>query len=111
MLLLRLYLLALSAQYSFATSRIAEPSSPDPIDGADTAALDPDLQWERVNDSANLVVACSARFGFGLEARSCFDALNTAPHGTEQETWVIDGYAPPGIRHAVRLPELLFSSM
>ncbi|KAL8716699.1 MAG: hypothetical protein Q9225_005997, partial [Loekoesia sp. 1 TL-2023] len=113
MLLLHiLSLLALSFGSSCAASFVARQEAPNPAEAQNTA-LDASLDWERVSlpgDDSNVLVTCSAYYGSGLDARSCFDALQTGPHGPEQETWVENGPLPPGLHNPVRLPVILFSN-
>lgn len=112
MLLHTLSLLALSVGSSYAASFIARQEAPNPADVQNTA-LDASLEWERVSlpgDDANALVFCNSDYGSGLDARSCFDALRTGPHGSEQETWVEDGPVPPGLHSPIQLPIILFSS-
>lgn len=60
--------------------------------------------------AANLHVTCDYRLGAGLEARSCFDALSSAPRGLQQEVWLpinAPAPAPPG---TVISPTMVVSS-
>lgn len=71
--------------------------------------------WERVfvgvpgQNPVPVLVRCDAIFGAGIEARSCFDALNFAPYGGQQEIWLANN-APAGLP-GNRLPTVVLSSM
>ena len=86
------------------TGNLAQPSVPN------------NKTWERVSipgpgqNPLPYSIICDAKFGAGAEARSCFNALDFAPRGEEQETWVKDGAIPPGIQNPVRLPLVVVSS-
>ncbi len=40
------------------------------------------------NPASSLQVACNSRYGAQMEPRSCFNALDFAPLGDQQETWL-----------------------
>lgn len=110
MLLVALPLLALAIGSSYATALVIRQESPNAIDIADTA-LEGTLEWENITlPSGNAVlVGCAVRYGTQVVARSCFNALNTGPRGSQQQTWVNDGIEPPAGQDFVQLPQMLFS--
>lgn len=81
---------------------------------ADKSTLLGSGAWERVivgvpgQNPAPVLVRCDAHFGAGVEARSCFDALNFAPYGVQQEIWLANN-APAG-HPGNRLPMVILSS-
>ena len=117
--LFALNLLALMLLPACGTEISARQASVEPaIDG--TITLPANLTWEEVNLSTSgqgvnaVKVACSAQYGTGLEARSCFDALSFVPRGNQMEAWVpwpAAGVPPSPVRGVVQLPILIVSSM
>lgn len=66
------------------------------------------------NSASSLQVACNSRYGAQMEARSCFNALDFAPRGDQQETWIpwpAGPVRPPRRHGVVQLPIMLLSSM
>lgn len=100
------------------SSHAAGPSVRQAIAGPDFRDRDlpEDLIWETVSvprlgqEPVQYELACSAIYGVGLEARDCFNTMSFTPRGTEQEPWVFNHIAPPGIEHAVRLPVVILNS-
>lgn len=52
-----------------------------------------------------LTIKCEGHYGTGLEAQSCFSALDQSPTGTVQESWSFD----PALHPDVLLPVALWS--
>lgn len=84
---------------------------------ADNTDLPKGLTWEKVDvpvhgqTPLSVTVACNARFGVGLDARSCFDTLRWAPDSTVQETWIAADKSPPPVVHGgVSLPAVVVNS-
>ena len=59
-------------------------------------------------------VACSSEFGTQMDPPSCFDALDFAPRGDQQETWVPwpgRPAPPPRPSGVVQLPIVILGSV
>ncbi|KAL8934688.1 MAG: hypothetical protein Q9211_005100 [Gyalolechia sp. 1 TL-2023] len=108
MLLGALPLLPLLFGSNYATALIIRQEGPNAID-VEESALEGTLEWEKITlPSGNAAaVACDSRYGSGMIARSCFEALATGPRGSQQETWVNDGVEPPAGHNIVQLPTML----
>ncbi len=66
------------------------------------------------NPASSLQVTCNSRYGAQMEPRSCFNALDFAPLGDQQEAWIpwpAGGVPPPRRPGVVQLPVMLLSSM
>lgn len=87
-----------------ALSRLANPPSLDLISV-------PGMVQENVSVTTpsgnNLMITCDSRYGTGVNARSCFDALAQGPTGNVQESW---GQNIAGRHVDVTLPIALMSS-
>lgn len=110
MLVIGLFLLALSVGSSYAAVLSVRQENQSVADIEDSLQQGVG-EWEKFTDPSGNAVAfhCDYRYGVGLDARPCFDALDTGPQGPQQEAWVNNGVAPPPGQNVVRLPQMLFS--
>lgn len=87
----------------------------------DKSNLRPDLILNRIdvgvlgtNPIPSPQVACSSEYGIQMDPRSCFDALDFAPRGDQQETWIPwpGGLVPPPRSPGVvQLPIVILGSV
>lgn len=111
MLLAGSILLAWAIGYSYVAALTVRQESPSVVDAEDMVQEGTQGSEKVMLPSGNFVVVyCDSQLGAGLEARACFDALNTGPRGSQQEIWVNEGIHPPPGHAVVHLPQMLFNS-
>ncbi len=82
-------------------------ANPAPVDSFNASTISAATIQVETSAGNTVDIRCDARlYGAGLDATSCFSALNLSPTGDVQESW---GY-PPFAQTDVTLPVKLFSS-
>ena len=87
---------------------LANPSS---LDLLSVSGMDPATAQVETPSGNSLTIKCdSKKFGTGLNARSCFDALDQSPTGDIQESWGFPETLGPDQHVDVTLPTVSIGS-